>query len=121
METKHTPGPWRRGHFMNLRQYEKMSPKWKQDREHEESKQIFANFSEVDQGRSRIHICTLSDFDTDLNSALIAAAPELLKAAKLIDEQLDLDTPTDWLRARAKLKDAIAKAEQTPGHIRGKE
>jgi hypothetical protein len=72
---QHTPEEWERGHFIDCKQYEEQSAEWKKNAEYEESKRIFANFHESDQGRSRVLICVLSDFDTDANGDLIAAAP----------------------------------------------
>lgn len=47
-----------------------------------ERARVFSNFSEEDQGRSRVLVCTLNEShpDYELNSSIITTAPELLEA-----------------------------------------
>ena len=74
MAEKHTGLPWSIGRFLNLGRYRTMTKEWKDDRRREESMQVFSNFTEQDEGRSRIHICTLSNFDTEANRNFIIEA-----------------------------------------------
>jgi hypothetical protein len=98
MNTKHTPGPWRVQRF---------------DRCHEETGSQHG--IQVCAADETVICCNETYYPTGLreeNAALIAAAPELLTAAKgaLAALSQSKTFPADIEAAKAFLRDAIAKA-----------
>lgn len=91
-ETRHTPGPWRVS-------FTPLAPQRFQIRAGE-----FINR----------RICVMDDQPDDgdeANALLIAAAPELLEAAKNLIRVSSEDKPEEWAEATMKLISAVAKAE----------
>ena len=81
---------WTRGKLLKTR----ITSQWDQESFEKtnryERTRVFSNFSEKDQGKGRVLVCTLNEShpDYELNSSIITAAPELLEA--LIETDKDL-------------------------------
>lgn len=79
---------WTRGKLLKTR----ITSQWDQESFEKtncyERARVFSNFSEEDQGKSRVLVCTLnvSHQDYELNGSLISAAPELLDALQALME-----------------------------------
>lgn len=71
--------PWRRGMLLRTRITEKYNPTQWDQAEVEESRQIFSNFSAMDEGKSRERVCTVNPGhpDYEANRNLIEKAPML--------------------------------------------
>lgn len=83
---------WTRGKLLKTR----ITSQWDQESFEKtncyERARVFSNFSEEDQGRSRILVCTLNEShpDYELNGSIITTAPEL---------EIRLQQSTDMLNA----------------------
>lgn len=82
MTSKNTPGPWEIGRLLDTRTTRRMSDFVRRRHEDFERVKVFADFSEKDQGRSRVLIAQAFGESGSANAKLIAAAPELAQALK---------------------------------------
>ena len=109
----HTSGPWKQGTTLVTAATSHWNiDQWKENEERE-NRMVFANFSFMDQGLSRVRIAVCEKSDDAL---LIAAAPELLEALeeflKAYDsDKLFGDDPSEVDKARAAIRKA--KGEQS--------
>ena len=108
---KHTPGPWSQGRTLETPQTRRWTEEQIESNDREERRRVFANFSAQDQGRGRHLVATC---ETEPDAALIAAAPDLLFAAKqaldLLSAYAPKDVPIVGMTKRD-LEKAITKAE----------
>ena len=79
--SKHTHGPWSQGKTLVTNQTLRWTREELEKNEAIERCIVFSGFSVLDEGRSRrrVAIC-----ESDADAILIAAAPELLEAAKMV-------------------------------------
>lgn len=105
-KNQHTPGPWSQGFTLMTKETKRWSREQLIENNARESERVFASFSALDQGRSRVLVAICGSSD---NARLIAAAPDLLEALEVLIAETDplrLNAGEPWCRVRA----AIAKA-----------
>lgn len=106
--TNHTPGRWKQGFTLVTPQTLQWSAEQIAANDARERRMVFANFSVLDNGRSRRRVAVC---EREADARLIAALPELLSALKAMLTHMGMDED-EWNKptfdqARA----AIAKAE----------
>lgn len=85
----HTPGPWRRGRVLSTPRTRDLPPDAIAAVNAEERKEIYAYFTDTDQGRSRRRLftgCWVWVTEADMN--LAESAPDLLAENKALREEL---------------------------------
>lgn len=87
---------WRRGRYLDLPQYDRMSKEWKDRARRREKTMIFSSFLDSDQGKSRLLVAVVeaSHPSFEVNGPLIEAAPKMLEALEAFMEA-DADCSQD--------------------------
>lgn len=82
---KHASGPWRKGETLDTDQTRRWSQAERDMNDEREATQVFAYFTEEDQGRSRQLICSMNVGlpNWEANRDLVAGAPVMATLIKL--------------------------------------
>ena len=104
--SKHTPGPWRQGFTVETPQTLQWSAEQIAANDSRERRMVFANFSALDEGRSRRRVAVC---EREEDARLIAAAPELLAALQRLFADNDVRAAAEK-GAIGSARAAIAKA-----------
>ena len=99
----YTEGPWTQGRTLLTGQTSQWTEEQWNQNEAIENRMVFANFSNVDKGISRVRVATC---ETKYDAMLIAAAPDLYEALSELMGYSDDFYPADCEMAKA----ALAKA-----------
>ena len=78
---------WQQGRFLDLPQYARQSPEWKEAAQQRELRTVFVHFNTLDQGRGRIRIADcphieIAAYIATANPAVIVALLDELEALR---------------------------------------
>lgn len=115
-DTKHTPGPWRQGVLLLTETTRRWSDEERRRGADHESLRVFAQFSEADEGRSRVHVALVR---SAADARLIAAAPDMYQElasirAQCSDLRTDGFSPHRLQELERRIGGILAKAEGEP-------
>ena len=100
---KHSKEPWEAGRLLITSQTKKWSQEEKQRTDAIEKLQVFSNFSELDQGRSRERVTVCEGFNAEANAKRIALC--VSKCAGITNEALEENVIHDSIMLAQKMFD----------------
>lgn len=103
MTQAHTPTPWAQGRLLQTRKIAERSEDWQKEANERERTMVFANFTAIDEGRSRIFIAKCADANlaafivkaANCHEDLVGALEDIIKQKKAWrgynDDGIDLE------------------------------